>query len=489
MQFEVLSHAGLAITSGQVQLVCDPWIIGSTYWRSWWNYPPPPADLPGRLKPTHIYLTHIHWDHFQAVTLRRFPRSTPILIPKAPSPRLLGEVHGVGFQTVVELEHGRTVELAPGVRVTSYHFSPFIDSALLIEAEGTTILNANDAKLMGGPLRQLLKRHPRIDFVLRSHSSANSRLSYSIVDDPRRPVDDAARYVEDFAAFVSAVGARVAIPFASNHCHLHREVWDYNPLITTPLMVKEHFDRRGIREPEVVVMLAGDSWSSDSGFQIAPNDYFTQRTMHLERYRQQQAGALERQEHIEAAATIDWPVVIAYFARLRRSTPWLLRRRFRNKPVLYVLRAGDRPLESIQVDLYAGTVRRLDGDAVADHPRQIHTSVHIFMHCVTSDLFSHLAISKRVQYRVRTDTQRDMEQWNMLFNLYEYDLIPLRRLVSTRFIACWLRRWRELILYATIVGNRLRGRPFEFADYLPIDAAAARGLTRRDPARLAGRSG
>ena len=44
----------------------------------------------------------------------------------------------------------------------------------MVEAEDAVILNANDAKFMGGPLDQILQRHPRIDFALRSHSLANA---------------------------------------------------------------------------------------------------------------------------------------------------------------------------------------------------------------------------------------------------------------------------------------------------------------------------
>ena len=72
MFFQILSHAGLRVVAGGRELVCDPWLVGSTYWRSWWNYPPVPRDLVDSLKPDFIYLTHLHWDHFQSASLRRF---------------------------------------------------------------------------------------------------------------------------------------------------------------------------------------------------------------------------------------------------------------------------------------------------------------------------------------------------------------------------------------------------------------------------------
>src|SRR5690348_18027489 len=42
MRFRILGHACLEVTSNSKQLLCDPWLVGSAYWRSWWNYPPVP---------------------------------------------------------------------------------------------------------------------------------------------------------------------------------------------------------------------------------------------------------------------------------------------------------------------------------------------------------------------------------------------------------------------------------------------------------------
>jgi UDP-MurNAc hydroxylase len=384
---------------------------------------------------------------------------------------MLDDVRAIGFEDITEIAHGCTIEVSPGFRLTSYHFGPFLDSAVVLDVEGVTLFNVNDAKLMGDPLGQVLDRHARIDFVFRSHSSANARSSYAVVDRPRdEAVDDTGRYVRDFATFAVATRARYAIPFASNHCHLHRDTWEYNAFITTPVAVREYFTQRGITSPELVIMVPGDSWCSSHGFQIAPNDYFTRRTLHLERYREEQRGVLERQDALEATARVDWGVVAEYFGRLRCAVPWPLRRLFRHKPVLYVLTSGDGGTERVEVDLYRGTVRAPDSDSDAEHPRQIHTTTYIFMQCITRGLFSHLAISKRVRYRVTAATRSDVERWNFLFNAYEYDLIPLRNLVSPRFVACAFRRWREAFLYAAIVANRLRGRSLELADYLPLEA-------------------
>jgi UDP-MurNAc hydroxylase len=466
MKFQILSHAGLAVSGAGITLLCDPWVIGSAYWRAWWNYPPVSRELLDSLHPDFIYLTHIHWDHFHGISLRRFGLDTPILIPYSDSPRIAGDLRKMGFRNVRELKHGESLALREGFVITSYHFNIFLDSALVIECDGVTLLNANDSKLMGLPLRQVLRRHPSVDFVFRSHSSANSRLCYEIIDDPTMEVDDAGRYVRDFAAFARATGARFAIPFASNHCFLHKDVFPLNHTVTTPDMVRRHFEEEGITKPEVKIMVSGDWWSSESGFAIEENDYFDRREQRLEEYREASSEKLEKFYSTEARAKVRLEDMAAYFGKLSRAIPYPARRMFKSNPVTYVLRAGEAAF-IFEVDIYRGTVRELDGFDDERNPIQVHTSAFVMRHCMAANLFSHLAISKRVKYRVRSDKKRYMRLLNSIFNYYEYDLLPLRKAFRLRVFRVWARRWREIALYFQILGRLFVTGRFEMERYLP----------------------
>jgi len=449
MEFTVLSHAGLSVTGAGTTLLCDPWLVGSTYWRSWWNYPPVAPELVATLRPDAISISHIHWDHFQGISLRRFPLDTPVLVPRGHHDRMRRDLEWMGFTEVRELRHGHRTELADDFAVTSYQFGPFLDSALVIESQGVTLFDVTDAKLMGRPLQQVLDRHPDIDFVFRSHSSANGRLCYEIMDDPEEPVDDEDRYVRSFVDFSVRVGARHAIPFASNHCFLHRETVAFNGTVKTPQMVLDEVDRRGITRPVAHVMVSGDTWSSGSGFAIAPNDWFTNRDEHLVGYQAQVRDRLEATYAEEDAATVDEASMTAYFARLSAALPAPVRRFFRSRPVVYVLAAGDRR-EAFAVDLATGAVRPVADVDDTRHPAQVHVSAAVFNHCVERDLFSHLPISKRVRYRVTKDQKRTIQALNLVFNLYEYDYLPLRKVLTRRAVVNWMDRWRELALYGRV---------------------------------------
>ena len=55
----------------------------------------------------------------------------------------------------------------------------------------------------------------------------------------------------------------------------------------------------------------------------------------------------------------------------------------------------------------------------------------------------------------------------MVFNCYEYDMLPLHRNLGFRSMQSWLMRWRELHLYAMFVRDLVFYRSIDTAKYLP----------------------
>ena len=466
MLFQILSHAGLLVSGSGINLVCDPWLVGSAYWRSWWNYPPVPRWLVESLKPDFIYLTHIHWDHFQGPSLRRFSRDTPVLVPKGGCTRMSRDLRQLGFLNIIEMWHGETIQLAPNFSLTTYHFSPFTDSAAMLQCEGYTLFNVNDAKFMGGPLEQILKRHPKVDFVFRSHSSANARLCQEFIDAPSSPADDGSRYARDFADFALKVGARYAIPFASNHCYLHKEVFHLNPSIVTPSLVQEHFQGRGILKPELKIMVSGDLWCSQSGFAIAESPYLRERERCLEAYRCEKASALEAHYAREARASVSLMQMQRYFEDFFRALPYLIRRIYKGKPVTYILTGSE--ITCFIVDLHLGMVAKVPTPEGSKHPLHVHTSAYIVRHCLSLKMMHLMGISKRLRFRSRRADAKYLLLLEMIYTAYENDLFPLKRLISLRFLGIWLPRWREILLYARILVRLGLGQRFLMGDYLRV---------------------
>lgn len=458
--FRIVSHAGLLLEMRPISLLFDPWLSGSCYWRSWWNYPPVRDELVAGLRPDFIVLTHIHWDHFHGPSLRKMDRTTPILVPHDHYERITKDLRTLKFTDVRELKHGHRVRLADDLHITSFQFFPFTDSAVVLEAGDVTLLNANDSKFVGLPLSQILRRHPKIDFLFRSHSSANDRLCYEIIDGAPVAADDLGRYSEAFCRFVRKVNPRYAIPFASNHCHLHRDVIHFNESVQTPVKVAEHFAAFKATHAEVQtelqIMVSGDSWSAEQGFEIAQQDYFENREAHLARYAEEMAPKLEETYRKEASAVLNMTLVQNKLKLFSDALPWFVRRRFRSQPVALVLTAGDRR-EVLSFDVSNGTVKPLEHFDDVTHPLQFQTSLEIFQHALRMRLLSHLTISKRVRYRVTQKTAGLMSLLGYCFQFYEYELFPLRGLFRWRLVDSYLRRWREVVLYARLSFDLMRG--------------------------------
>lgn len=481
MQFQILSHAGLLVFSKSGKsLICDPWLVGSSYWRSWWNYPPVNKTLINSLQPDYIYLTHIHWDHFHGASLKKFSPKTPIIVPKGNYTRIKDDLNYLGYHNIIELKHGESIQLDEQFTITSYQFWMFLDSALLIQCDGVKLLNLNDSKHMGLTLKQIVKKHQPIDFVFRSHSSANERLSYEIVDEPDAEVDDLQRYIKEFAQTVQATGARYAIPFASNHCHLHKDSYHFNKYIQHPILVERYFQEHNIASPTVKVMVSGDRWSQENGFTISNKDWFTDRDTLLREYLQEQAGSLQQFYEEEARTVIDKKVVDDYFARFAASLPFFIKRYFKDVSFTYVLSAGDATKYIYQVNISKGRVEELPANTELDfavYPIQIHTTAFIFLRGIEFHIFSHMCIGKRVFYKVTAYHRKYMEALNLVFNAYEYDLLPMSKLLSRRSIESWSMRWREIILYMQFARDKVFYSKLEIDKYLKAPKAPVDQLT------------
>lgn len=318
---------------------------------------------------------------------------------------------------------------------------------------------------MGKPLVQILRSHPQIDFVFRSHSSANPRVCFDFIDSPAPLQFDNGEYLRDFAKFTQSTGARYAIPFSSNHCFLHREVFGLNKTVTTPTQVEEYFKAHEILDPEIKVMVTGDSWSSVDGFKLTSMDWFTERNTRLLEYAESKALILEKFYALEASTDVKLAKVEKYFQRFFGNLAWPLRWFFKNHPIVYVLTGKQRRF--LVIDLFLKTVEEVSGLEKESQMIQIHTSSHIFNQCIALNLFLYLGISKRVVFRCRKADAKYLWLLELYFNLYECDMLPLRRMLRPRFVAAWIPRWREILLYLTILFKKARGKGFSMSDYLP----------------------
>jgi UDP-MurNAc hydroxylase len=470
MKFGILSHAGLTVEHRGVSIVCDPWLVGSCYWRSWWNFPEPDPDLISALKPDFIYLTHLHWDHFHGPSLRKlFDPKTTIIVPKVCTLRMVRDLEWLGFRNVVEIPHGGSFSLGADFALHSYQFGLAVDSAAIITGGGRTLFNCNDCKFFGAPLRQIMRNHPTIDFIFRSHSSA-SPIPYCVEDYERLIPSSDMNYdsADQFARCALHVGARYAIPFASNHCFLHAETRGFNSKATTPELAHRCFSLLADQIKtltECVVMPPGSGWSDVDGFSVTPFD-FSQREGYVEQMLERHAGKLAEQYALESKAVGDFPAFKDHFAKLLRSIPAMIRRRYLS-PVVFRVRESSG-VRNWSVDPATLEVSETESTA----PKTIVFEVHaaVINDCARLKMFSVWTASKRLKiYLPSSASLAQANLWMTVLDLYEVDLLPLRKNLSPRALGVRLRRWREPLEVAKILMRRIfLRRRFSVVSIYPI---------------------
>lgn len=446
MKFTILSHAGILIEHNGVQIISDPWLIGSCYWRSWWNFPEPPREILESIKPDYIYLTHLHWDHFHGPSLQKFfDPDVQILVPKVPTRRMVEDLNWLGFQNITEIEHDREFRLGDDFTLRSYQFGTSVDSAMLVSGGGTTLFNCNDCKLFGLPLKQITKRYPEIDFVFRSHSSA-SPIPFCIEDfeatfpDFRKPND----YIDEFSYFALFVGARYAIPFASNHCFLHKETFHFNNSTVSPNIIPNRYQEiaKGMnKKSECIVMSPGSSWSQSNGFKIVSFDYSNKDTYLLElleRYNDK----LETQYRKETETLADFELFRSYFEDFMDAIPFFVRNYFKLQIIFQTF--DQRGEHYWLIDTIVRDIKVLKNNNNM-YPT-IKTPALVLNDCCKQKMFSTWPASKRLKiYLPSASHLKFVNIFFLLLDLYELDSLPLIKNFTWRSLSVRLLRWREVL--------------------------------------------
>lgn len=223
MQLETLGHAALLLrdNDGSPLFLTDPWLLGSTYWRSWWlqNYPTKEQmeELQGV---KYAYITHEHMDHFHPPTIRKLGDGPTYLSPSLPQEQIANFLAEKGF-TARALPGMEWTQLHDNLRVLSIPL-PNDDSVLLMDTPNAFVVNVNDSKPRGYQVKRLaryiaeeIKGRKKV-IVLSSYSPASvvnsfrKGSNYEVVS-----LRDKKSYVHYVSELVDTLQADYFIPFAS----------------------------------------------------------------------------------------------------------------------------------------------------------------------------------------------------------------------------------------------------------------------------------
>ena len=451
MIIKILSHACLLLKTNSHSIIIDPWLIGSCYWRSWWNFPEPEFDESELAGVDAVLISHIHWDHWHGPTLKKLFKGKPIYVPDEPGLRSERDLRSIGFSVVNRVPHARTFRVGD-FSITMYQFGLFLnDAAIVVESGGVTLLNANDAKIAGWALRHMISRHGRFDFALRSHSSANSRICFKIEGETNYVADDREHYFRSFCAFMDVVQPRFAIPFASNHCHLHDDVYQLNSYISNPVQLQEYVDHLSPKPLSwrLSMMLPGSNWSPIAGFSLRSPALFDQLEEELSAYRSRVQPRLDAYRLYENSVKVE-PAMFGRFVDMlhQQSIPKPSHGEF-----LITLRWPDGRGTSflLSVPDLSWCETTFTQNSEPGRPNLVFPAV-VFRDAIVKNMFHHAGISKRCEFLARS--KFDLNRIHALVALlegFELGRYPLSWGYTLRMFRAYMRRWREIFVYAQAV--------------------------------------
>ena len=391
----------------------------------------------------YIYITHWHFDHFDPRTLKKFSKHTTVMVPKFPISGLPDQLRNVGFERIIELEHGKTIRLADGFDLTSYQITFQDDSAAVIQADGVTLIDLNDSKPLPSTWKTFRAKYPKMDFMLRSHSPAWSYPTRYTFEDPsdRLPVD-ATTYMEAFVAAAAAAATAVRRAVCQRHLPSAREVRDENRYLVSAPEMKAYFEAQSARVPDatLAIMPVGSRLVIGNGFRAYRRRRYRHGRVTPKSGRAGVSERLEKTYRSEAEKQVSFDDFSAYFAKFFKSTWWL-------RPFLRHIR-WVFPVQSPQqqfwtVDFGSATMTRSAG-MPAEYDSLITVAPAVLSASLRNNVFTNVDISKRWRVHVRRGSaMRHFIVTNLLL-LHEAEYLSPKHLLSWRFISGYFRRLPEV---------------------------------------------
>ena len=311
----------------------------------------------------------------------------------------------------------------------------------------------NDAKIMPISMQHLKKIIPRPDITLRSHSSANSRCCKRDLSGLKRiDIIDKSKveYSKEFFDACCASNAKIAIPFASNMIHLHKETEKYNSICNFSDYVEKDFLNLKNNYPNIdcKMILPGESINLNS-FKIKIDETLRyeiknkDRDVLINEIKSSINDKLNKQINNERKAKPKDAIIIAYFLNIIKESPSFLSWYLSNH--IHIESYGESKKNIYRLNFKKKLVEKIHSPQFSRSTLIIRVQNYVLNDVCRMKNYNSLGISKRLEIRSLPGNFR-YEIFNILCNSIESGgPFPLKNIFSFSFIIRWLRRFRELI--------------------------------------------
>jgi hypothetical protein len=194
-------------------------------------------------------------------------------------------------------------------------------------------------------------------------------------------------------------------------------------------------------------MVPGESWDDVNGFKLQQHDFFENREHHLAAYAQENAAKLDTYYATEAKIRPTFKSFSSYFGKFLGSLPAPLFWVFKPVVVFSFLDQNDK--------YWIVDFRRRGTYEAAELPKnysfQVVVHPAVLKDCLDRSLFATFTASKRLHLVLPKGHRTELLIILQLLDMYEYEFFPIfKQALQRRFIATWIRRWRELVEMLTL---------------------------------------
>ena len=240
MKATFLGQAGIFIETKAGSILCDPW-FNPAYFASWFPFPANDGIDPDRIgKPTYLYVSHLHHDHFDPRYLsEHVSKDATVILPDYPLETLEKELRALGFEKFLKTKDCEPVKVDGGLRLMVMALvaptdGPIGDSALLLDDGETRLLNMNDSRptdpdklLAFGPLDLLFLQFSGAIWYPMVYEFPEKALEVLAHKKRVAQVARAHRYIE-------ILSPRWTVPSAGPPCFLDPQLFEFNDLHNDP---------------------------------------------------------------------------------------------------------------------------------------------------------------------------------------------------------------------------------------------------------------
>jgi UDP-MurNAc hydroxylase len=413
MRVTYYGQACILIEAAGMKILTDPWLTEGAYFGTWFHTHlladagVSPDFFPKDID--YLFLSHEHEDHVDPETLRHFSPNVPVLICKFPTPRLRHYLESLGLRNIREFPSGQEVKLAGALSVTIFSTAEYTnDAALLVEGDGSRLLNETDCKLGYSDLHRIGQRGIDIGFYM--FSGANwYPMMYDYPPDIQKDFVQKRRrsLLRSLVQRVKLTRPRVAVPAAGPCSVLDPELlWlnsDDRGIFIDPKEAIAALETANLGV-EPLYMAATDVWdnsmgverSAPEGFRIPRQDYVREASRRL-------APRIRADQAAQPPAGSDLPSRLAkhFNALVSAQTP-AVRRRINAKLALVVTGCQSG---AWTIDFASNGCEYVREGLTSDWTYKIEAEDKLLYPFLTGErqFFEHLLLSLRVRLARRPD--------------------------------------------------------------------------------------